>query len=76
MPPSDTPHGSGFACVSTPLTRHSLAVAGAGKTSTLKILSGDQLPTAGTAHVGGLNVLENQRAVRQLIGYCKSAVLR
>ena len=47
-----------------------LGINGAGKTSTLKILSGDQLPTAGTAHVGGMNVLENQRAVRTLIGYC------
>ena len=47
-----------------------LGINGAGKTSTLKILSGDQLPTAGTAHVNGMNVLENQRAVRTLIGYC------
>jgi ABC-type multidrug transport system ATPase subunit len=47
-----------------------LGINGAGKTSTLKILSGDQLPTAGTAHIGGMNVLENQRAVRTLIGYC------
>merc|ERR1711871_534019 len=47
-----------------------LGINGAGKTSTLKILSGDQLPTAGTAHVCGMNVLDHQRAVRQLIGYC------
>eukprot|EP01051_Picozoa_sp_SAG22_P017250 SAG22_NODE_2616_length_2375_cov_1.863357_2_plen_68_part_00 len=32
--------------------------------------AGDQLPTAGTAHVAGMDVLEHQRAVRQLIGYC------
>ena len=47
-----------------------LGINGAGKTSTLKILSGDQLPTAGSAHVCGMDVLQHQRAVRQLIGYC------
>eukprot|EP01052_Picozoa_sp_SAG31_P012759 SAG31_NODE_753_length_12340_cov_8.786619_5_plen_1730_part_00 len=47
-----------------------LGINGAGKTSTLKVLTGDILPTAGSAYIGGMNVLEHQRAVRQLIGYC------
>lgn len=50
-----------------------IGLAGAGKTSTLKVLTGDLLPTAGTAHIGGMNVLESQRAVRQLALPCPSA---
>jgi ABC-type multidrug transport system ATPase subunit len=47
-----------------------LGINGAGKTSALKVLTGDILPTSGTASVCGMNVLGHQRAVRQLIGYC------
>jgi ATP-binding cassette subfamily A (ABC1) protein 1 len=47
-----------------------LGVNGAGKTTTMKCLTGDILPTAGRAHVGGHNILSGQRAVRRLIGYC------
>ena len=47
-----------------------LGINGAGKTSTLKVLTGDILPSSGVAKICGMNVLENQRAVRQLIGYC------
>jgi ATP-binding cassette, subfamily A (ABC1), member 3 len=46
-----------------------LGINGAGKTTTLKILSGEILPTTGTATVDGLDVLTQQRAVRKRIGY-------
>lgn len=47
-----------------------LGINGAGKTSTLKILSGEQLPTAGGAALGGLDILTQQVQVRRLLGYC------
>ncbi len=50
--------------------RHSLCAARAGKTTTLKILSGDIIPTAGTATLGGLDILTQQVEVRRLLGYC------
>ena len=50
-----------------------LGINGAGKTTTLKILSGDIIPTRGTARLEGLDILRDQMAVRQLLGYCASA---
>jgi ABC-type multidrug transport system ATPase subunit len=47
-----------------------LGVNGAGKTTTLKMLSGDVIPTAGTAYLGGHNIMTNVVEVRRLIGYC------
>ena len=47
-----------------------LGINGAGKTSTMKMLTGDILPTAGSAHLGGMSILTQQRQVRRLIGYC------
>jgi len=47
-----------------------LGVNGAGKTTTLKMLTGDLLPTSGTAKIAGLDILEQQNKVRRLIGYC------
>jgi ABC-type Na+ transport system ATPase subunit NatA len=47
-----------------------LGVNGAGKSTTLKIISGDVLPTRGTAQMGGLDILNQQVAVRRLLGYC------
>uniref|UniRef100_A0A0G4HPX1 ABC transporter domain-containing protein n=1 Tax=Chromera velia CCMP2878 TaxID=1169474 RepID=A0A0G4HPX1_9ALVE len=47
-----------------------LGVNGAGKTTTLKMLTGDVLPSGGTAKLGGRDVLKEQNAVRQLMGYC------
>ena len=47
-----------------------LGINGAGKTSTLNILTGAQLPTSGDAWLGGKNILTNQKDVRRLIGYC------
>ena len=43
---------------------------GAGKTSTMKMLTGDVLPTSGQAFLGGMDILSQQREVRRLIGYC------
>eukprot|EP00941_MAST-03F_sp_MAST-3F-sp1_P001419 g1419.t1 len=47
-----------------------LGVNGAGKSTTFKMLSGDVLPSSGTALLGGRDVLRQQIAVRRLIGYC------
>jgi len=42
---------------------------GAGKSTVLKILSGLLLPSAGTARVAGLDVIDDGLAVRRRIGY-------
>ena len=47
-----------------------LGINGAGKTSTLNILTGAQLPTSGDAWLAGKNILREQKDVRRLIGYC------
>jgi ATP-binding cassette subfamily A (ABC1) protein 1 len=47
-----------------------LGINGAGKSSTLKILSGDIIPTKGIAFLGGFNILTQQIQCRRLIGYC------
>jgi ATP-binding cassette subfamily A (ABC1) protein 3 len=44
--------------------------AGAGKTSTLNMLTGAVLPSSGAAWIGGHDILKEQAAVRRLIGYC------
>ena len=41
----------------------------AGKTTTMKILTGDELPTNGEGFVGGRNILTDQIGARQLMGY-------
>ena len=47
-----------------------LGVNGAGKSTTMKMLTADVLPTRGTAELGGLDILKSQYQVRQLLGYC------
>ena len=47
-----------------------LGANGAGKTTTLKMMTGDESPTSGTALLGGLDIMNNPYEVRQLIGYC------
>ncbi|HEV8239647.1 MAG TPA: ABC transporter ATP-binding protein [Thermoanaerobaculia bacterium] len=42
---------------------------GAGKTTTIKMLAGLLAPTAGEAHVAGLDVAREPEAVKQRIGY-------
>lgn len=42
---------------------------GAGKTTLMKILTGYLHPTAGSAEVGGLDVLEHTSEVQEMIGY-------
>lgn len=34
------------------------------------MLTGDVVPTSGTAHLLGLEITQEQRRARQLIGYC------
>ena len=36
----------------------------------MKILTGDVIPTSGSAYLGGLNIATRQRMARRLIGYC------
>ena len=47
---------------------------GAGKTTTLRILTGYMPPTAGTAEVGGFDVVENSIKVRRIVGYLPETV--
>lgn len=47
-----------------------LGINGAGKTTTLQILSGDAVPTTGTATICGLDIMTEQLSVRRLLGYC------
>ncbi len=42
---------------------------GAGKSTTMKILTGFLSPNSGTATIGGRDVVEHSRAVRERIGY-------
>lgn len=47
-----------------------LGINGAGKTSTLNMLTGAVLPSGGTAYVGGHDIVMEQWKVRRLLGYC------
>jgi ATP-binding cassette, subfamily A (ABC1), member 3 len=47
-----------------------LGINGAGKTTTMKILTGDIVPTGGTATLSGYDILTEQTEVRRLVGYC------
>ncbi|CAE6916237.1 ABCA1 [Symbiodinium natans] len=42
----------------------------AGKTSTLNMLTGAVLPSGGQAFLGGYDVVQEQRKVRRLLGFC------
>lgn len=47
-----------------------LGINGAGKTSTLNMLTGAILPSGGTAYLGGYDIVKEQWQVRRLLGYC------
>jgi ATP-binding cassette subfamily A (ABC1) protein 1 len=47
-----------------------LGTNGAGKSTVFKMLSGDHMPSIGTATMCGRDILTEQIAVRRLIGYC------
>jgi ABC-type multidrug transport system ATPase subunit len=47
-----------------------LGVNGAGKSTTLKMLTGDAKPTRGQAYLNNLNMFEHPEEVRALTGYC------
>lgn len=47
-----------------------LGINGAGKTSTLNMLTGAVLPSGGNAYLGGHDVVTEQWRVRRLLGYC------
>lgn len=40
------------------------------KTTTIKILTGDVIPTQGSAYIAGYNIATYPRQVRRLMGYC------
>ena len=42
---------------------------GAGKSTTLKLLTGQMMPTSGSVTVGGVDVLEDPGEARKKIGY-------
>ena len=47
-----------------------LGVNGAGKSTTFKMLTGETVPSSGTAQLLGMQLATELRAVRQHIGYC------
>jgi len=47
-----------------------LGTNGAGKTTTMKMLTGDAIPTLGTATLNDLDILTHQTEVRKSMGYC------
>jgi len=42
---------------------------GAGKTTTLRMIAGILRPTAGTVHIGGVDVVEDPMAAKSVLGY-------
>ena len=42
---------------------------GAGKTTTMRMLTGFYEPTEGSVQIGGVNILQDRRAVQKMIGY-------
>lgn len=47
---------------------------GAGKTTTMRILTGYMPPTAGTATIGGFDIMEKSIEVRRIVGYLPETV--
>lgn len=47
---------------------------GAGKTTTMRILTGYMPPSAGSAEIGGYDVVENSLDVRRIVGYLPETV--
>ncbi len=50
--------------------------AGAGKTTTLKMLTGEELPTAGSAKVAGYDIIEQQNKLRSAVGCAHNSIVK
>ena len=47
-----------------------LGINGAGKSTSMGVLTGETLPTRGTAVLAGLDIVTQQPRIRRLVGYC------
>jgi ABC-type lipopolysaccharide export system ATPase subunit len=47
-----------------------LGINGAGKSTSMGVLTGETLPTRGTARLAGLDIVTQQPQVRRLVGHC------
>jgi ABC-type multidrug transport system ATPase subunit len=47
-----------------------LGINGAGKSTSMGVLTGETLPTRGTAVLAGLDIVTQQPKIRRLVGYC------
>jgi ABC-type multidrug transport system ATPase subunit len=47
-----------------------LGINGAGKSTSMGVLTGETLPTKGTAVLAGLDIVTEQPKIRRLVGYC------
>jgi ATP-binding cassette subfamily A (ABC1) protein 3 len=53
-----------------------LGINGAGKTTTLRILTGDEAPSDGTAYMNGFDILTQAKECRKVIGYCPQVYMQ
>jgi ABC-type multidrug transport system ATPase subunit len=47
---------------------------GAGKSTTMKIITGETAPTKGQVKIGGFNITNNQSDAFKMLGYCPQVI--
>ena len=52
-----------------------LGVNGAGKSTTFKTLTSEVEPTAGSIHIGSLDIRKDFNKIKKLIGYCPQKII-